>query len=449
MNPPFGAPSKGSKEAIEISYPDSSNDLLAVFVDRGLSLLRYGGRLGAITSRTCFFLRSFVKWRKKLLIGTQRVDAIADLGQGVMDDAMVEAAAYVLVREKQAPHVTVIRSITEEDRALAMEESVQAFRSGKNDARLFSADPRSFDLLPEPPFVYWVDSDVLEIFNRHENFDSSVGRACQGLSTSDNFRFVRAVWEVGYQDTIFCYYPTDGSDFCSLDDQCVREFLKRRQSGALKWAFHIMAGSSQPWFSPVTVKVQFEHHGKQLANFRDSSGKPKGVLRNPSFYYKPGISWTRRAVRFYPYAIPSNCIPSASRYMAFPDHGKHFEALGVSASRMASAFMRFYAEFWQRPNFLVEGLKALPWPKLNEVTTQYIKDLVKKEVEVRRRAYQNFEPFHVDRALYALRNRIERFINRLKNSRRVATRYDHTATSFLGFAMLTSIRQWINFVHAA
>ena len=55
----------------------------------------------------------------------------------------------------------------------------------------------------------------------------------------------------------------------------------------------------------------------------------------------------------------------------------------------------------------------------------------------------------VDRALYALRNRIERFINRLKNSRRVATRYDHTASSFLGSAMLASIRHWINFVHAA
>ena len=33
----------------------------------------------------------------------------------------------------------------------------------------------------------------------------------------------------------------------------------------------------------------------------------------------------------------------------------------------------------------------------------------------------------VDQRLYALRNRIERFINRLKNSRRVATRYDQTA----------------------
>ncbi len=53
----------------------------------------------------------------------------------------------------------------------------------------------------------------------------------------------------------------------------------------------------------------------------------------------------------------------------------------------------------------------------------------------------------VDRPLYALRNRIERFINRLKNSRRVATRYDHTADSFLGFAALSSIRIWIRFVH--
>jgi transposase len=55
----------------------------------------------------------------------------------------------------------------------------------------------------------------------------------------------------------------------------------------------------------------------------------------------------------------------------------------------------------------------------------------------------------VNRTAYSLRNRIERFINRLKNSRRVATRYDHTASSFLGFAMLATIRHWISFVRAA
>ena len=54
----------------------------------------------------------------------------------------------------------------------------------------------------------------------------------------------------------------------------------------------------------------------------------------------------------------------------------------------------------------------------------------------------------VNRTLYATRNRIERFFNRLKNSRRVATRYDPTASSFLGYAKLATIKQWIGFVHA-
>lgn len=55
----------------------------------------------------------------------------------------------------------------------------------------------------------------------------------------------------------------------------------------------------------------------------------------------------------------------------------------------------------------------------------------------------------VERPLYALRNRIERCIKRLKNSRRVATCYDHTATSFLGFVQLAAIRLWISFVHTS
>nr|WP_277755323.1 transposase [Pseudoroseomonas oryzae] len=53
------------------------------------------------------------------------------------------------------------------------------------------------------------------------------------------------------------------------------------------------------------------------------------------------------------------------------------------------------------------------------------------------------------RPLYALRNRIKRCINRLKNCRRVATRYDQTASSFLGFVQLAAIRMWISFVHVA
>lgn len=96
MNPPFGALASNTKDPLARAYPRSKNDLLAIFVERGLELLRPGGRLGAITSRTCFFLSSFQKWREEVVLGIARPEAMADLGHGVMDDAMVEAAAYVL-----------------------------------------------------------------------------------------------------------------------------------------------------------------------------------------------------------------------------------------------------------------------------------------------------------------------------------------------------------------
>lgn len=96
MNPPFGALSVGVKETLAEAYPASKNDLLAIFVERGLRLLQKGGRIGAITSRTSFFLTTLRKWREEVVLSIGRPEVFVDLGIGVMDDAMVEAAAYVL-----------------------------------------------------------------------------------------------------------------------------------------------------------------------------------------------------------------------------------------------------------------------------------------------------------------------------------------------------------------
>ncbi len=57
------------------------------------------------------------------------------------------------------------------------------------------------------------------------------------------------------------------------------------------------------------------------------------------------------------------------------------------------------------------------------------------------------EPVPLDRELYRLRNRVERLVNKLKQFRAVATRYDKTAESFLAFVHLTAARVWLQFVH--
>lgn len=96
MNPPFGACSVGAKTEFERSYPRTKNDLYAAFVERGVEVLHKRGMLGAITSRTGFFLSSFQKWREEIVLKEALPTVFADLGYGVLDSAMVEVAAYCL-----------------------------------------------------------------------------------------------------------------------------------------------------------------------------------------------------------------------------------------------------------------------------------------------------------------------------------------------------------------
>jgi len=108
----------------------------------------------------------------------------------------------------------------------------------------------------------------------------------------------------------------------------------------------------------------------------------------------------------------------------------------------------------------IKGYEALmnedaPDPKVLLADRGYDSDAVRADVEKRggvpmiptkkNRRVQ----IVIDGAIYALRNRIERCFNRLKNARRVATRYDKLADTFLGFIHLVAARLWLrHFVNA-
>jgi len=51
----------------------------------------------------------------------------------------------------------------------------------------------------------------------------------------------------------------------------------------------------------------------------------------------------------------------------------------------------------------------------------------------------------IDGHLYALRNLVERCFSKLKHSRRLATRYDKTADSYIGFILVASVRLWVRY----
>ncbi len=393
MNPPFGAASKLSKAYIGQGYPRTKNDVYAAFVERGLSFIRNNGYLGAITSRTGFFLGSFQEWREQILLQESQLICLADLGSEVLDDAAVEVASYVVKKgfpTDQPAYFFRLLIEDNKDERLLHEVSLHCA------SQTFVVRPSFFSNIITSPFVYWLSEELRGRFSKLPTFDPTLGDVRCGLSTNDNPRFVRTVWEISPQDYFFCYYPTrEPRNFCRFDDPIVRAYFARREYGKRIWAPHVMAGASQPWFSPMTVVVNWENEGKQIKDYaRYLGNSPSRNVRSESYYFRPGFSWTRRAVRMIPYVIPGNSIPTASRYMAFPHTGKENLALCSTASNVASAYLRMFGEKFEWPNFLVDNLKSLPLPENLEALSLDFGQVVREQVSARRNIYRGHEPFY-------------------------------------------------------
>ncbi|MCY3950904.1 MAG: hypothetical protein OXF61_17130 [Acidimicrobiaceae bacterium] len=81
-----------------------------------------------------------------------------------------------------------------------------------------------------------------------------------------------------------------------------------------------------------------------------------------------------------------------SRYQAFPSDDP-FLAIALAASNVASSYLRFYGEKFLWPNFLVDNVKSLPVPAVDDDLRRGLADFVEAQVSVRRTMYESLEPF--------------------------------------------------------
>jgi hypothetical protein len=307
MNPPFGEPSKLGKGYIERDYPRTKNDLYAAFVELGLRRLQPGGLLGAITSRSGFFLTSFHRWRE-ILLSEVEPTVFADLGFGVLDTAKVEAAAYCIAKASQSgPKSTFIRLLSISGKQEALENAVEQLSHGQADALLYAAKPASFRALPEAQFAYWVSERTIRLFRDLPTFERDGRDARGGLKTGDNFRFVRAWWEIAPESIVH------GSK-CTTPES----FRKQTKEGS-RWVPFAKGGEYSPIYCDLHLVVDWKDDGAQSWElyriFREQLG---GIVRNPEYYFLPGLTWSRRPwLRGAFSIVPAGVIFSDTGMMLF------------------------------------------------------------------------------------------------------------------------------------
>jgi hypothetical protein len=375
MNPPFGEASRQGKQYVRQKFPVSQNDIFAAFVERGLGMLASGGRLGAITSRTGFFITSLREWRRRVLFDWSRLEFFADLGEGVMDSAVVEAAAYCLQQGNASLPPVAFRVLTFDDQQDELNNAVLGLRRGLASTSTYAPKMRDLSQLPEAPLAYWLDSQSISVLTAWPSYEPSAGDVRKGLRTGDNFRFVRALWEVEP-----CLFSTDGT--------------AGRSVSVDGWVPLVMTGAIQPWFSPMLVALNWRSGAAELRAYVTKYGSSSRLIQSEDYYFRPGFSWTRRAVRFVPYLVPRGCIFTGSRPMAFPRNAMEVLSVAVFASRIASAFLRIYGEKFAWPNFLEGKLKLLPWPTVHQTLRKKLEAFVEEQYATWRSSYRYHEPFH-------------------------------------------------------
>lgn len=300
MNPPFGEASQESKSHVTASYPRTKNDVYAAFVERGVQMLGDQGILGAITSRTGFFLSSFRKWREEVLLKDARPIAVADLGYGVLDTAMVETAAYVVesgsgTASKRYDVTAFVRLSSDEDKASALAEATAAMRSGCADARVFVIDPSSFQQVPGAPFAYWIGQAIRDCFDKFPALESGTREVQSGASTMDDFRFLRLFWEV----------PASAQ---------ARSREQTMDSG--RWVPIAKGGAFSKFYSDWELTIDWWKDGAALkAHVSEYRGKRgwgyqwSAAINGHDYYFKPGLTWPRRTQRgLNVRVLPRGCI---------------------------------------------------------------------------------------------------------------------------------------------
>ena len=361
MNPPFGDSSAGSKVYIDKKYPRTKNDLYAAFVERMLELLHERGFIGIISSRTGFLLSSYTKWREEILMQESSLHCIADLGFGVLE-AMVETAAYTIEKVPSSGRSAIFYRLLKEDEKKKGEKLYEIITNEKKDNK-FVVKLDSFSLVPNSPFSYWVSDRIRLKFKEFPPFEGNGGIVKQGLATADDFRFVRANWEVSPASIV----AIDLKGWSIIKENNVNEKINsfaQKTYGNKRWANFAKGGEYSPYYSDIHLVVNWQEEGKEIWNNLNDKGNVRSNIwmlkdTTKNFFFRSGLTWTYRTDKGFSVRIKdAGTLHSHVGHSAFPFDNLKYECLGWLNSASSRYLLRLMTTYkWE-----VGYVQKLPFP---------------------------------------------------------------------------------------
>lgn len=288
-NPPYMG-SKGMNGRLgawtKDNYPRSKSDLFAMFIERNLDLARTHGTIAMITMQSWMFLTTYETFRENLL-GETSILSMAHLGPRAFDSIggeVVSTSAFVLEKsnnpEYKGHYLRLIDGGSEKEKESNFRNQIDYFY----DRDVYRCSTEDFKKMPGSPIAYWASKGFRNIFSTTKPLDQT-HKPRAGTTTTNNERFIRLWYEVGY-DSI---------------ELGARPIVDARETN-LKWFPYNKGGGFRKYYGNNEYLLNWENDGAELkdwiVNHPVDPSPWSRYIRSIDYYFKPGISWGDVAGKF-------------------------------------------------------------------------------------------------------------------------------------------------------
>lgn len=208
---------------------------------------------------------------------------------------------------------------------------------GKDSRVDYSRTARELSAVPLTPFAYWLDEGIRGLFESNVPTRNHVETRC-GMSTLDDFRFLRLNWEV----------PVGSRD----------------------WVRYAKGESSRPYVDDARYYLNWGNKGFELKAYVEAKvGSASRKIQSESHYWRPGATWVRRTHRLCMRAMPEGFVFSGGAQAAFPAPDSDTARLAFLALANSAAFDALIKVSVGRTGDAVQFESGMidrsPWPSVN------------------------------------------------------------------------------------
>jgi len=244
-----------------------------------------------------------------------------------------------------------IRLLHHEDKGETLAGRIAALREGRSDGDVYAVNPESFRQVPNTPFCYWVSERIRRLFKELPPFESDGRTVKQGLATADDFRFVRAWWEVRAERILDgMRYAVGGRQRDGEEkwaEERIRDFqawCRKRTYEGKRWVPFAKGGEYSPYYADIHLVVNWEKDGAEIKkNLNEKGGVRSNVwmLRDTAvnYFFRPGLTFRNRPHKLGSFAVlPPGCLFSHVGQAVFIEKGV-IRLLGVLNTKMTTEFV--------------------------------------------------------------------------------------------------------------